>query len=325
MDFNVENEDGALRSNSMSMAIQQQVGAELGRYVYMLVDPRCGLPFYVGKGEGSRFADHGLEAEFPQDADAPQDQSRKIECIKQIREAGLEPKIWILRYGMNSVNEYTAVEAAAIDLLRSFPFAISQEALNFPDSYQKQLTNARREAARGHGISLLDDLIRDKAAPELQVRIPLVLIKLKDWQECPEDIPGEEIRDGIPVSKTRDGYGYKKEWLTSAVRQCSFDAMSKSICGWWKIDINRIKKNDIQYVVAVHKGITRGLFKIIPDSWENKTEGQKTLRGFECQPIKPGDVMLKNGGDLYEMTVGEYGRRVPGKASGNPILYWPRE
>ena len=30
--------------------VHQQVADELGLYVYMLVDPRTGVPFYVGKG-----------------------------------------------------------------------------------------------------------------------------------------------------------------------------------------------------------------------------------------------------------------------------------
>lgn len=35
--------------------VKKQVGAELGLYVYMLLDPRNGMPFYVGKGRGFTF------------------------------------------------------------------------------------------------------------------------------------------------------------------------------------------------------------------------------------------------------------------------------
>lgn len=42
--------------------VLEQVANELGLYVYALVDPENGLPFYIGKGRGTRFAAHGREA-----------------------------------------------------------------------------------------------------------------------------------------------------------------------------------------------------------------------------------------------------------------------
>lgn len=100
-------------------AVLDQVAAELGLYVYLLVDPRDGVPFYVGKGRGLRYAAHGLEAN---DVAAVGDveQSRKRTHISELRQRGMEHEIWILRYGLTA-GEYTAVEAAAIDLLMTFP------------------------------------------------------------------------------------------------------------------------------------------------------------------------------------------------------------
>ena len=98
--------------------VLNQVADELGLYVYLLVDPRTARPFYVGKGRGLRYAAHGLAAQIGEET--REEESRKHEVINHLRAQGLEHEIWILRYGL-STTEYTAVEAAAIDLLMSFP------------------------------------------------------------------------------------------------------------------------------------------------------------------------------------------------------------
>lgn len=46
-----------------------QVASELGRYVYVLVDPRDSRPFYVGKGQGLRFLSHDRAAPETLDED----------------------------------------------------------------------------------------------------------------------------------------------------------------------------------------------------------------------------------------------------------------
>jgi hypothetical protein len=56
------------------IAIPPEVARKLGYYVYALVDPRTGLPFYVGKGKGRRILDHFSEVA----------ESRKREMIKAL-------------------------------------------------------------------------------------------------------------------------------------------------------------------------------------------------------------------------------------------------
>ncbi len=82
------------------------VSTQLKFYVYLYSDPRDGKPFYVGKGIRNRAFSH-LKGK---------DDTKKIEKINQIRKAGLEPKIEILRYGLNHA-QAMLLEATIIDLI----------------------------------------------------------------------------------------------------------------------------------------------------------------------------------------------------------------
>jgi hypothetical protein len=297
-------------------AILDQVAAELGLYVYLLVDPRDGVPFYVGKGRGLRYAAHGLEAN---DVDGVEgaEQSRKHTRINELRRQGLEHEIWILRYGLTA-GEYTAVEAAAIDLLLTFPVTPDGTRPRLPLAMQGQLTNARREDARSHGMRLLDSIIDEYAAPPLATETPLLLITLNGWNELPE---GEVIAGGA----TRFGAGYKPEWLVSASRVKAYDAIGESLSAWWNLSPSSVERRAIKHVVAVHRGVTRALFEIQPDSWETVVTDRLDKRGrpisktaFKVTPITRGA--------LFDEVVGHHGHRVVGRPKGaqNSLYYWPR-
>ena len=62
-------------------AVLKQVSDELQLYVYMLVDPRNGIPFYVGKGQGIRAHAHLAEAMIEIDED-DEERSRKGAAIR---------------------------------------------------------------------------------------------------------------------------------------------------------------------------------------------------------------------------------------------------
>ena len=87
--------------------VLDQVSSELQAYVYMLVDPETRIPFYIGKGQGLRHAAHVAEAINPSGESAG-DESRKLGKISELLGKGLEPEVWILRYGLKP-SEYTAV------------------------------------------------------------------------------------------------------------------------------------------------------------------------------------------------------------------------
>ncbi len=131
-------------ANDLSAQVIAQVSERLGQCVYMLVDPRDARPFYVGKGRGVRMLAHGLEARN----DVVEDDGTKVARIREIRSAGLEHQIWIARYGLSNA-EYTAVEAASIDVLTSFPVTPAADgSTRRPLALRGELTNARREDAR---------------------------------------------------------------------------------------------------------------------------------------------------------------------------------
>lgn len=283
----------------------------MGAYVYMLVDPGTRTPFYVGKGQRLRFDQHFAGAMIP-DGDTDDDSatvSRKVERIRQIIARGAEPEVWIIRHGLSTA-EYTAVEAAVIDLFMSFSV---QPVPLLPLQGKSGLTNARREGARGHGIRLLTSIIDEYAAPVLTTTEPLLLITLNGQIIDPDDIPVN--------GRMRTFAGFRPEWRESAIRVQSYDEIGESLCAWWSISPANVKKRGVRHAVAVHEGVTRALFEIVDDSWQYAAARQAanghTINNvsFEVKPISAGP--------LFDEVVGPHGHRLPMKSSQNAIRYWP--
>lgn len=297
--------------------IQGQVEDELGLYVYMLVDPRTETPFYVGKGRGLRWRSH--EWAFPEPSDDVADQeelNRKNQRISSIQSEGLHPETWILRYGMNA-SEYTAVEAATIDLLSTFAIAPRKTGISpvlplglLAKGNERPLVNERREAARGHGIRLLTEIYDELAAPLLTNRTPMLMIKLGGWV----DEPGK-VADG----GSREGHGYKHEWLVSKIRDQHLQELGESVRGDWNIAewrFDEANPDRVRYLVAVHRGVTRGLFEIEPGSFTYSENPRR--KSLNVEPLREGE--------LWNDVVGPHGHIVPGigKGTQNPVFYWPR-
>ena len=94
------------------------VGEQLGHYVYMLIDPRNGHTFYVGRGQGDRVFAHvsGSVREDEEDNGDDDSMPLKLRVIREIMSAGLTPIHVIHRHGM-SREASVEVEAALIDAL----------------------------------------------------------------------------------------------------------------------------------------------------------------------------------------------------------------
>lgn len=82
-----------------------------GFYVYQLVDPRTGLPFYVGKGQRDRAWQHQRDVE----AGRPGKNERKVQRIREILQSGADVEVTIVaQYELESDaldHEYRLVDA----------------------------------------------------------------------------------------------------------------------------------------------------------------------------------------------------------------------
>ena len=100
----------AIRISQFSEGVHNR----LRSYVYLLIDPRNGQTFYVGKGKGNRVFEHVRGALESDDRDIL---PTKTDMIREMIEVDrLEPIHVIHRHGMSDA-EALAVEAALIDYI----------------------------------------------------------------------------------------------------------------------------------------------------------------------------------------------------------------
>lgn len=207
---------------TIARAERADISEHLGPfYVYLLIDPRSDQPFYVGKGSGLRYLDHGADA-LTHKADPGQTAkvtSRKVALIREIEFQGKPVRIDIVRHRLSEEDAFT-VEAALIDVLAG-------------------LVNDQAGHTSGLGRSRLEELESRYGAPLLTTTEKAILIKLGGW-----------LDDPFP-DLDRPGYGYRRDMTR--------DELYRSIRGIWKLDARWV--NDYPYVVAVHNRITRGLWR----------------------------------------------------------------
>ena len=159
------------------------------------------------------------------------------------------------------------------------------------------------------GLDDLRQVADEKAILVLEYDEPLLIITLGDWVDDESDIPGG----------TRQGYGYKREWLESSVRKQHYQEIGESTCSWWVLSEETIQQKGIEYVVAAYRGVTRALFRIKPDTWEETFEpdaddGHGRRIGWQFDIVDSGDI--------FDQVVGEYGHKVEPRPTQNQ-RYWP--
>lgn len=193
-------------------------------YVYVLVDPRDDSIFYVGKGTGGRLLAHGDEALLRTGSGG---QSSKVARIREIRETGLEPRIDVVRHGLDEDQAFH-VEGALIDGVDC-------------------LTNVVRGHGTAQGRLSLDELKRRYGAtPVPDSAPPAICIRLGAWKDQVEE---------IELGTFREGHGFR-EGMTP-------EELANSTRAWWaNISPSEVERRGVRYAVAVHRGITRGVMEI---------------------------------------------------------------
>jgi len=92
------------------------VVAKLGTYVYLLVDPRTGRPFYVGTGRGNRCLRHVDAARsLPPDVGGRSKYPR-LDRIREAESGGRHVRVEILRHGLTPA-EAELVQVSVVDAL----------------------------------------------------------------------------------------------------------------------------------------------------------------------------------------------------------------
>ena len=264
-------------------------------YVYLLIDPRDGKPFYVGKGTRDRFLSHGELARRPPleesliefDADATKkEREDRISRIREIRAQGQEPQVAFARTKIETELEAYLVEAALIDTL---------------DRYSGHLVNGVRGHHTPEGFVTLHDLEVELTTDVVTTKTPAILIVLFDWV------------DHFDPETGRAGHGFRSSMTP--------DDLLQSVRAWWPFSLEKAQR--YQYAVAVHDGITRGVWEIVPGSWQSSPRPESRPKwcfsGREATP------------EIREQFVGRVGRRFPtlrpdGKhvfGRGSSFAYWP--
>lgn len=295
-----------MQSNKFS--INSDVAHRLKNYVYALVDPRDGIPFYIGKGTSNRVEHHGLEAKAWLHSERPEGLNEKLSRISDIEKSGSEVDIWILRYGMTQA-EYSAVESTLIDFVSTFPIAASS-ARTRPLHGGTPLTNKVRGRNANEGITRLSDIISELRAPALTTSEPLLLITLGAWKD---------ERVVMPNGEMRLGHGFKNEWMDRKLLDSNLVDLGNSVCCWWNWDINKIERFEIAHLVGIYRGVTRGLFQIKPGSLSASPKYSARRKGCDVVPVT--DESSK----LWQNVIGLHGHSLPEKKRGErgPFRYWP--
>jgi hypothetical protein len=212
-------------------AFSQSVVEKIGYYVYILMDPDTGEPFYVGKGVGNRVFQHAkaaLETEEP---------SAKLDKIRGIIKREKEVKYILARHGM-SENAAFEVESALIDYISHLSDLKNKQSGH--DSSERGLMQVR-------DVILKYDARKIESFPEPS----LIIIINKEYRNLVKDFKLKSL--GVKDNEREQLDTDFANKLYEKTRSC------------WKIGP---KRDLAKFVFSVCNGIIREIYRI--EKWEPK-------------------------------------------------------
>jgi hypothetical protein len=237
------------------VVMTQEVADVLKSYVYVYIDPRDSLPFYIGKGVGNRLFAH-------LDDSSETDKTAKI---AEIRKAGLEPIIHILRYGLSD-SEATLVEASAIDLIGKSQ--LTNKVLgHHSKSYGRidsneiitMLTAQKVEVTHKSILITINKLYRSDMTPEELYEATRGIWKMGSRRE------GAEFAMAVYQGIVREVYQIE-DWLPAgSLEYKTRDSSSFKISGRWEFK-GSIAENEIR---SLYVGSSVGLGGQNPIRYQN--------------------------------------------------------
>ena len=198
------------------------VAEQLDHYVYLLVDPRNGQTFYIGRGKENRLFAHINASLVPEQNES--EESLKLKLIREIRRTFLEPVHIIHRHKLTE-KEAKEVESALID-------------------YTPGLTNVVSGYGNDRGPTSADEL-NHRYAREVMIPNPnhkLLYIKVRDDGE-------RDLYDAV-----RGSWNLKPE---RAERADYIIAVYRNICR----GVFKAEKNGWSFVGKDDKGRNRYEFR----------------------------------------------------------------
>jgi hypothetical protein len=145
--------------NDLHVKIPPEVIEKIAFYVYKLIDPRNGKVFYIGKGFGERVLAHVREEADLSDDEGEILLSPKLETIRAIKNAGLDPIHIIVRHGLDSDSAH---------LIESVLIQETAGLTNLVAGY----------GAESYGSATLKQLINRYAAPEMELKLEEKIIAI---------------------------------------------------------------------------------------------------------------------------------------------------
>lgn len=217
------------------MEFDDKTQAELGNYVYILVDPRTNRPFYVGRGVGNRVFQHENAVES-NDAASTEKEAK----IREIISSGSKVNHVIVRHGLSD-REAAIVEASLIDfaalakvnltnIARGFhsdvygAMSVVEVARRYSSEKLSELENhcaiinINRSYSRSSSPTRIYDAVKE-AWPIAASKVKEIRFVLAEYKGCIVDVFEVEEWYELPTTQGRSRWGFHGKQAEQSIRE----------------------------------------------------------------------------------------------------------